>query len=342
MDLRTALFLLADGLTNGAVYALVAISLVLIFTTTRVVNIAQGEYVAFGALTLASFIEGSIAPIVWVLAIGGAACLLLDLRQAVLNRRSVLRPIGQYAAAAAVLAMLTLAACKSGSLGLQMLAALALVASLGPIVYRLTVEPNPGNSSVVLVIIGVGVSMIMHPLALLLWGADPRPVPAISDGRLTLGSMDIAYQSLFVMAASISAALALFAFFRFTLLGKALRAASVNREGAQYCGIPVVLAGRLSFFLAAALSGASGLLLAPLVTAHYEMGFVVGLKGFVGAAMGGLVNYPLSVLGVVIVGMLESLASFLSSSYRDAVVFALVIPIMLWRNRHAQEDLDEH
>ena len=342
MDLQTALFLLADGLTNGAVYALVGVSLVLIYTTTRVVNIAQGEYVTFGALTLASFIEGSIAPVAWVVAIGGVVSLVLDVRQAIISRRSVWRPVAQYAVSGVVLAVLTLAAWKTQSLAIQMLAALALVAAIGPIVYRLTVEPNPGNSTVVLVIIGVGVSMIMHPLALLLWGADPRPVPAISDGRLPLGPVDVAYQSLFVMAVSVAAALALFAFFRFTLLGKALRAASVNREGAQYCGIPVVLAGRLSFFLAAALSAASGLLLAPLVTAHYEMGFVVGLKGFVGAAMGGLVNYPLSVVGVMIVGMLESFASFLSSSYRDALVFALVIPIMLWRNRHAQEDLDEH
>jgi len=342
MDLQTALFLLADGLTNGAVYALVGVSLVLIYTTTRVVNIAQGEYVTFGALTLASFIEGAIAPVVWVVGIGGAVSLALDVRQAILNRRSVVRPVAQYAAIGAVLAALTLAAWHTRSLALQMLAALALVSALGPIVYRLTVEPKPGSSTVVLVIIGVGVSMIMHPMALLLWGPDPRSVPAISDGRLPLGPMDIAYQSLFVMAVSILATLALFAFFRFTLLGKALRAASVNREGAQYCGIPVVLAGRLSFFLAAALSAASGLLLAPLVTAHYEMGFVVGLKGFVGAAMGGLVNYPLSVAGVVTLGALESFASFLSSSYRDALVFALVIPIMLWRNRHAQEDLDEH
>jgi branched-chain amino acid transport system permease protein len=342
MDVQTALFLLADGLTNGAVYALVGVSLVLIYTTTRVVNIAQGEYVTFGALTLASFIEGSIAPVVWVVALGGVVSLVLDARQAIMNRRSVMRPIVQYAVIGAVLAVLTLGAWKTQSLAIQMLAALALVSSIGPIVYRVTVEPKPGSAIVVLVIIGVGVSMIMHPLALLLWGPDPRPVPAISDGRLPLGPMDIAYQSLFVMAVSVTAAAALFMFFRFTLLGKALRAASVNREGAQYCGIPVVLAGRLSFFLAAALSAASGLMLAPLVTAHYEMGFVVGLKGFVGAAMGGIVNYPLSVIGVVIVGVLESFGSFVSSAYRDALVFALVIPIMLWRNRHAQEDLDEH
>jgi len=77
MDLYTALFLLADGLTNGAVYALVGVSLVLIYSTTRVVNIAQGEYVTFGALSLASFIEGAIAPVAWVVALGGAACLAL-------------------------------------------------------------------------------------------------------------------------------------------------------------------------------------------------------------------------------------------------------------------------
>ncbi|WZB60573.1 hypothetical protein WJ970_21875 [Achromobacter xylosoxidans] len=85
-----------------------------------------------------------------------------------------------------------------------MLASLALVAALGPIVYRLTVEPNPANSTVVLVIIGVGVSMIMHPLALLLWGADPRAVPPISEARLELAGVDIAAQSLFIMAFSLA------------------------------------------------------------------------------------------------------------------------------------------
>jgi len=342
VDSQTALFLLADGLTNGAVYALVGVSLVLIYTTTRVVNIAQGEYVTFGALTLASFIEGVIAPVVWVVALGGAVSLALDVRQAWRAQRSVLVPIWRYGAAGAALALVTLAAWHTGLLAVQMLAALALVAALGPIVYRVTVEPKPDSPVIVLVIIGVGVSMVMHPLALLLWGAEPRPVPAISAGRMALGPVDVAHQSLFIMAVSVLAALALLAFFRYTLLGKALRAASVNREGAQYCGIPVVLAGRLSFFLAALMSAASGLLLAPLVTAHYEMGFIIGLKGFVGAAMGGITHYAVSVAGVVVVGVLESFASFLSSAYRDALVFALVIPIMLWRNRYVQDSLDEH
>ncbi|MBB5215872.1 branched-chain amino acid ABC transporter permease [Parapusillimonas granuli] len=341
LDLRTSLFLLVDGLTNGAVYSLVGLSLVLVFTTTRVVNIAQGEYVTFGALTFASFLEGTLAPLIYVVAGGGAVCMALDVMQSLRLRRNPLRPVVAYGAAGCLLALLTYAAWQTRWTGLQMAAALALVASVGPIVYRLTVEPKPGNSTVVLVIISVGVSMIMHPLALLLWGADPRAVAPISDAGFELGGMDIAAQSLFIMAFSLVAALALYLFFHMTLTGKALRAASLNREGAQYCGIPVIMAGRLSFFLAAALSGASGMLLAPLVTAHYEMGFVIGLKGFVGAATGGLLDYPLTVLGVFIVGTLESFASFMSSSYRDAIVFALVIPIMMWRNSRAGADLDE-
>ncbi len=342
MDLFSALFLSVDGITNGAVYALLGLSLVLVFTTTRVVNVAQGEYVTFGALSFASFLEGTLAPILYVLAAGGFASLILDLRRAVLLKRSLWVTAGKYAAAAGILAAMALTA-KNASAGMlvQFMAALLLVASMGPVIYRLTVEPNPANSPVVLLICTVGVSMILHPLGLLLWGADPKTVVPISAARLDLNGIDVAVQSLFILGAAIATTGALFVFFRYTLFGKALRAASVNRDGAQYCGVPVGMVGRLSYFIAAGLSGLSGMLLAPLVTANYEMGFVVGLKGFVGAAMGGLVNYPLSLAGVFIVGVFESFSAFLSSSFRDAWVFSLVIPILLWRNSRQGEDLDE-
>ena len=273
------------------------------------------------------------------MAAGGAACLLLDLLRARANGRSLLRPLASYLAAGAALAALTALAWRVPSPLLQMLASLALVAALGPIVYRLTIEPNPANSTVVLVIIGVGVSMIMHPLALLLGrrsarrAAHQRGAPG-TGRRRHRGAVAVHHG---LLAGGRPGAVPVLPLHPVTG-----GACAVNREGAQYCGIPVVMAGRLSYFLAAALSGASGMLLAPLVTAHYEMGFVVGLKGFVGAAMGGLVNYPLSVAGVFIVGVLESFASFLSSSYRDALVFAMVIPILLWRNSRAGADLDEH
>jgi branched-chain amino acid transport system permease protein len=194
---------------------------------------------------------------------------------------------------------------------------------------------------VVLLICTVGVSMVLHPLALLLWGADPKTVAPLSAMRLDVFGVDLAMQSVVILLAAIATTIALFLFFRYTLFGKALRAASLNRDGAQYCGVPVGMVGRLSYFIAAGLSGLSGMLLAPLVTANYEMGFVVGLKGFVGAAMGGLVNYPLSLAGVFAVGVFESFSAFLSSAFRDAWVFSLVIPILLWRNSRRGEDLDD-
>ena len=89
----------------------------------------------------------------------------------------------------------------------------------------------------------------------------------------------------------------------------------------------------LAFGLAAAIGAVSGVLVAPITTMYYDSGLMIGLKGFVGAILGGMGSYPLAAAGALVVGLLESFASFLSSAYRDALVFALVIPILLWRNR---------
>ncbi|MFM0303630.1 branched-chain amino acid ABC transporter permease [Paraburkholderia sediminicola] len=342
MDWFSTLFLGVDGITNGAVYALVGLSLVLVYTTTRVVNVAQGEFLTFGALSFASFMEGSLTPLLYVVLGTGAVCLLLDALQAMSFRRSPLKLVIRYGVCGMILTALAYAACHTSSTTLQMGAALALVATMGPLIYRLTVEPDPGNSPVVLLICSVGVSLILHPLALLLWGADPKTVPPLSDLRFSVANVDIAMQSVIILSAAIVMTVALFLFFRFSLVGKALRAASINRDGALYCGIPVGMVGRLSYFIAAGMSALSGMLLAPLVTANYEMGFVVGLKGFVGATMGGLINYPLSLAGVFLVGVFESFSSFFSSSLRDAWVFSLVIPILLWRSTRHGGELNEH
>ncbi|MCJ0766162.1 branched-chain amino acid ABC transporter permease [Variovorax terrae] len=342
MDSSTAVFLGVDGVTNGAVYALVALSLVLVYTTTRVVNVAQGDYLTFGALSFASLAAGSLTPLVYLVLGAGVVAMAIDMRRAITYKRNPLAPLAKYLVAGIVLVGLTLLASRSQSMFLQMVAALLLVSSMGPVIYQLTVEPNPGNPPIVLLTCSVGVTLILHPLGLLLWGSDSRTVNPISDLRLSLGGVDLAMQSVLIVGAALVMTVALFAFFRYSLHGKALRAASINRDGALYCGVPVGTVGRLSYFIAAGMSALSGMLLAPLVTANYEMGFAVGLKGFVGAVLGGLVTYPLSLAGVFVVGVFESFSAFFSSAFRDAWVFALVIPILLWRNASHGDDLDEH
>ena len=342
MESSIAVFLGVDGITNGAVYALMALSLVLVYTTTRVVNIAQGDYLTFGAMSFASLASGTLAPLVYLVLGAGAVAMALDMRKAIAFKRNPLVPLGKYLGAGALLVALTAAALHFPFMPLQMLAALVLVAAMGPIIYQLTVEPNPGNPPIVLLTCSVGVTLILHPLGLLLWGADSITVNPLSDMRIDLAGVDLAMQSIIIFAAALAMTLGLFLFFRFSLYGKALRAASINREGALYCGVPVGTVGRLSYFIAAGMSALGGMLLAPLVTANYEMGFVVGLKGLVGAVMGGLVTYPLSLAGVFLVGVFESFSAYFSSAYRDALVFALVIPILLWRSASHGDDLDEH
>jgi len=133
---------------------------------------------------------------------------------------------------------------------------------------------------------------------------------------------------------------ALYQFFERTLYGKALRATAINRAGARLMGISPSLAGKLTFFLAALIGALSGVLIAPITTIYYDTGFLIGLKGFVAAIIGGLASYPLAALGAVLVGLLESFSSFWVSAFKEVLVFILIIPVLLWRsfNSHHVED----
>ncbi|MBP6778238.1 MAG: branched-chain amino acid ABC transporter permease, partial [Piscinibacter sp.] len=109
-------------------------------------------------------------------------------------------------------------------------------------------------------------------------------------------------------------------------------------------GIPGALAGRLAFGLAAAIGALSGILFAPLTTVYYDTGLMIGLKGFVGAILGGMGSYPLAAAGALAVGLLESFASFFASTYKEVIVFTFIIPVLLWRSlvsRHAVVEDEE-
>ena len=133
----------------------------------------------------------------------------------------------------------------------------------------------------------------------------------------------------------------LYLIFGHTLYGKALRATAVNRRGARLVGISTVLTGILSFTLAALIGALSGVLIAPITTIYYDSGFLIGLKGFVAAIIGGLVSYPIAALGALLVGLLESYSSYWASSFKEVIVFTLIIPVLLWRSltsRHVEDE----
>jgi branched-chain amino acid transport system permease protein len=114
-----------------------------------------------------------------------------------------------------------------------------------------------------------------------------------------------------------------------TLLGKAVRACAINRQAAQLMGIGPGQMSLLAFALSAALGAVGGIVIAPLTLVSYDMGLMLGLKGFVAAVIGGLVSAPGAVIGGLLLGVLESLAAgLISSGLKDAIAFlALVIVI---------------
>jgi len=178
----------------------------------------------------------------------------------------------------------------------------------------------------------VAVHFAMVGLGLLMFGAEGSRTTPFSDGSLNLGTLSISGQSVWVVATTLVLMAALYLYFDRSISGKALRATSINRLGARLVGIGTAQAGRLAFTLAAGLGVLSGILVAPLTTIYYDSGFLIGLKGFVGAIIGGLVSYPLAAAGSILVGLLESYSSFWASSYKEVIVFTLIIPVLLWRS----------
>lgn len=344
MDLQIALLLGQDGITNGAIYALLSLALVLVFAVTRVIFIPQGEFVAFGALTLASFQAGKTPGTLWLLIGAGVVVALVDLTLALRSGtgRKIPRIVGWnllYPAAAAAIVFLLKP--SEFPLLVQIVLALVLVVPLGPMIYRLAYQPLAEASVLVLLIVSVAVHLALVGLGLLFFGAEGSRTPAFSEASFDLGLVRVTGQTLWVVGASLLLIVVLALFFERTIYGKALRATAMNRTGARLMGISTVMAGKLSFLLAALIGAFSGILIAPITTVYYDTGFLIGLKGFVGAIVGGLASYPVAAAGALLVGLLEAFSSFWASAFKEVIVFTLIIPVLVWRSlttRHVEEE----
>ena len=225
-------------------------------------------------------------------------------------------------------------------MALQILLTLAILVPLGPMIYRIAYQPIAETSVLILLIASVAVHLILTGLGLVFFGAEGARTAPFSEGSLSIGEVSINLQTLWVVGCSLAFIIGLAAFFTRSLYGKALRATAVNPSGAKLMGISPVVAGKLTFLLAALLGVFSGVLIGPITTIYYDTGFLIGLKGFVAAIIGGLASYPLAAAGAVLVGLLESFSSFWASAFKEVLVFTLIIPVLLWRsfNSHHVED----
>jgi branched-chain amino acid transport system permease protein len=336
MDFTIASILALDGITNGAVYALLALATVLLFAVTRVIFIPQGEFVAFGALTLATLQLGLVPGTVWfLLVMAGLAALseAVDGWRAKRPMAKIARTLlGTLAYPVAISLFAIWAAPKQLPLLVQAALTLALVTPFGGLIYRLAYESLADATVLVLLIVSVGVHFALTGLGLYFFGAEGYRNPSFWEARFSLGPLSLSGQTLIVFAVSIALIVMLWLFFEKSLWGKALRATAVNRLGARLMGISSTSAGRLSFTMAAFIGALSGLLIGPTTTVFYDSGFLIGLKGFVAAVFAGLSSYPLALVGALGVGLLESFGSFWASAFKEVIVFSAILPVLLWRS----------
>lgn len=209
--------------------------------------------------------------------------------------------------------------------------AVALAALIGLLLARFAVQPARGASVVTLIIITIGAAILLRGIAALVWDKRIHALPAFSgEAPIALAGATIAPQSLWVIGVTALIVCALWAFFNRTLTGKAILAVSHNRLAAQLMGISVRRVLLVSFALSAALGALAGILVAPITFTSWDVGVMLGLKGFAAAILGGMGSGPGAVVGGLALGLLESLgAGYVSSAYKDAIAFIVMLAVLM-------------
>ena len=325
-----------DGLANGAVYLLAGLGLVLVFSVTRVVFVPFGDVAAFSALSLAAFETGRTPPTIGLVATLAALAVVTEVGSLV--RRGETAKVPRALLLWGVLPLVPcglawLAARPGVPAPLLVACAVLLVVPVAPLLARVVFQPIADASVLVLLIVALALHFLLSGLGLLFFGPEGSRTRPLAGGTLDLGAgVTVSGQVLLMVLAAIVLSALFFLVFERTVAGKALRATAVNRVGARLVGIRPARTALLAYGCASLLGGLIGVLIAPVTTMYYDSGFIIGLKAFVAAIMGGLTSYPGTAIGALAVGVVESFASFWSGAMKDAIVFSLLIPVLLLRS----------
>jgi branched-chain amino acid transport system permease protein len=210
------------------------------------------------------------------------------------------------------------------------LAAIGIVVLVGLAVERLAIEPVRHAKITTLIIITLGVSIIIRGIVEIVLCKRFYRLPSFSgDAPIAVAVAQIAPQALWVVGSLVVVVLALAWFFNRTRLGKAMRATAQNRLAAELMGIDVKAMLRLSFALSALLGALAGALVSPITLTKYDVGVMLGLKGFAAAIIGGLGTATGALAGGLLLGISEALAAgYISSAYKDAVAFIIILLVL--------------
>ncbi len=345
MSWDVILILLTDGIANGAIYLLAGLGMVLIFSVTRVVFIPFGDIAVFSALSLAAFESGKLPGTIWlVLMMAGVALLfeLVSLWRAG-NKKLMPKALMMWGGVPVLLCVIAyFVAHAQAPQWIQIIAAIMLVVPIAPLCARVFLQPIADASSLILLMASLVMHFFISGLGLMFIGPEGFRTQMLLDGSIDLiPELSISMQTILMVASAIVLSLMFYLFFERTVTGKSLRATAVNRVGARLVGIRPTRTAMQAYMYASLLAGLIGVLIAPVTTLYYDSGFSIGLKAFVAAIIGGLSSYPITAIGAIAVGILESFGSFWSGAMKDVIVFSLLIPVLLVRSYYATHSEDD-
>lgn len=206
-----------------------------------------------------------------------------------------------------------------------------IMAAVGAAIERFLIRPLYGSSSLNIFIATIGISLVLRQLAMLLFGADAKPFPTgFGNPILSVGPATISMQQLGSLASAILLMVALQVTLRRSRLGIAMRAVAQDEATAALMGIDCLRMKSVAYALSTALGAASGILFGSLTFVVFDMGLLMGIKGFTAAVLGGLGSMPGAILGGFLVGLIEQFAGgYLSSLYRDAISLSVLVAVMV-------------
>jgi branched-chain amino acid transport system permease protein len=228
--------------------------------------------------------------------------------------------------------MITVFAAAAGvPLPLAALIAIAVTTLVGVALHRLAIEPARGASPVVLIMITIGASIFLQGIAQQIFDKRFHSLPPLISGEpLRIGGATILPQSVLVLVCAGAIVAGLWLFIERTLLGKAVIAIAANRLAARLIGIDTRKLIDFSFAVSAAIGAVAGILITPITLTSYDAGTVLALKGFAAAMLGGMGSAVGAIAGGLLLGMMESLsAGYISSSYKDAVAFLIILVVLI-------------
>jgi branched-chain amino acid transport system permease protein len=216
-------------------------------------------------------------------------------------------------------------------LPLAALIAIIATTAIGLALHRFAIEPARGATSVALIMITIGASIFLRGTAQIVFDRRFHSLPPLLDADpIQFGGAAILPQSLVVLGSATVIVAVLWIFIERTIFGKAVIATAANRLAARLIGVDTRRIVAFSFAVSAAIGAIAGILITPITLTSYDAGTLLALKGFAAAMLGGIGSAPGAVVGGILIGMFEALAAgYLSSNYKDAVAFLIILVVLV-------------